>query len=50
MPVDTAQIMDAATKLGQMVAQHPAVTRSRTPPPPCIYWFRLVLLLCVALT
>ncbi len=27
MPVDTTQIMDAATKLGQMVAQHPAVTR-----------------------
>jgi cell fate (sporulation/competence/biofilm development) regulator YlbF (YheA/YmcA/DUF963 family) len=27
MPVDTQQIMDAAEKLGQMVAQHPAVER-----------------------
>ena len=25
MPVDTQQIMDAADKLGQMVAQHPAI-------------------------
>ena len=27
MPVDTQQIMDEATRLGQLVAQHPAVTR-----------------------
>ncbi|MDB5357834.1 MAG: hypothetical protein JWN24_4287 [Phycisphaerales bacterium] len=27
MPVDTNQIMDEATKLGQLVAQHPAVAR-----------------------
>ncbi|MDB5171405.1 MAG: hypothetical protein JWO87_471 [Phycisphaerales bacterium] len=27
MPVDTTQIMDEATKLGQLVAQHPAVAR-----------------------
>ena len=27
MPVDTQQIMDAAEKLGQLVAQHPAVER-----------------------
>jgi cell fate (sporulation/competence/biofilm development) regulator YlbF (YheA/YmcA/DUF963 family) len=29
MPVDTQQIMDAAEKLGQMLAQHPAVARYR---------------------
>lgn len=29
MPVDTKQIMDAAEKLGQMVAQHPAVESYR---------------------
>jgi cell fate (sporulation/competence/biofilm development) regulator YlbF (YheA/YmcA/DUF963 family) len=27
MPVDTQQILDAADKLGQLVAQHPAVDR-----------------------
>ncbi|HEY1686319.1 MAG TPA: YlbF family regulator [Tepidisphaeraceae bacterium] len=27
MPVDTQQIMDAADKLGDMVAQHPAVSK-----------------------
>ena len=27
MPVDTQQIMDAADKLGQMVAQHPAIDK-----------------------
>ena len=27
MPVDTQQIMDEATKLGQLVAQHPAIAR-----------------------
>ncbi len=27
MPVDTQQIMDAADKLGQMVAQHPAIEK-----------------------
>jgi cell fate (sporulation/competence/biofilm development) regulator YlbF (YheA/YmcA/DUF963 family) len=27
MPVDTQQIMDEATKLGELVAQHPAVAR-----------------------
>jgi cell fate (sporulation/competence/biofilm development) regulator YlbF (YheA/YmcA/DUF963 family) len=27
MPVDTQQIMDEAAKLGDLVAQHPAVTR-----------------------
>ena len=27
MPVDTQQIMDEAVKLGQLVAQHPAVAR-----------------------
>jgi cell fate (sporulation/competence/biofilm development) regulator YlbF (YheA/YmcA/DUF963 family) len=27
MPVDTQQILDAADKVGQMVAQHPAVER-----------------------
>ncbi|HSU65376.1 MAG TPA: YlbF family regulator [Tepidisphaeraceae bacterium] len=27
MPVDTQQIMDEATKLGDIVAQHPAVSR-----------------------
>jgi cell fate (sporulation/competence/biofilm development) regulator YlbF (YheA/YmcA/DUF963 family) len=27
MPVDTTQIMEAAEKLGQMVAQHPAVDK-----------------------
>jgi cell fate (sporulation/competence/biofilm development) regulator YlbF (YheA/YmcA/DUF963 family) len=27
MPVDTQQIMDEASKLGDLVAQHPAVTR-----------------------
>ena len=27
MPVDTQQIMDEAEKLGQLVAQHPAVAR-----------------------
>jgi len=27
MPVDTQQIMDEATKVGQLVAQHPAVAR-----------------------
>ena len=27
MPVDTQQIMDEATKLGNLVADHPAVTR-----------------------
>ncbi|HWE96179.1 MAG TPA: YlbF family regulator [Tepidisphaeraceae bacterium] len=27
MPVDTTQIMDEATKLGLLVAQHPAVAR-----------------------
>lgn len=27
MPVDTQQIMDAAGKLGEMVAQHPAVAK-----------------------
>jgi cell fate (sporulation/competence/biofilm development) regulator YlbF (YheA/YmcA/DUF963 family) len=27
MPVDTQQIMDEASKLGDVVAQHPAVTR-----------------------
>lgn len=27
MPVDTQQLLDAATKLGQQVAQHPAVAR-----------------------
>jgi len=27
MPVDTKQIMDEAEKLGQLVAQHPAVER-----------------------
>jgi cell fate (sporulation/competence/biofilm development) regulator YlbF (YheA/YmcA/DUF963 family) len=27
MPVDTQQIMDEATKLGQLVAQHPAISR-----------------------
>lgn len=29
MPVDTQQIMDAADKLGLMVAQHPAIARYR---------------------
>ncbi len=27
MPVDTQQLMDEATKLGQLAAQHPAVAR-----------------------
>jgi len=27
MPADTQQIIDAATKLGQMVSDHPAITR-----------------------
>ena len=27
MPVDTQQIMDAANRLGEMVAQHPAIDR-----------------------
>ena len=27
MPVDTQQIMDEAVKLGDLVAQHPAVAR-----------------------
>ncbi len=27
MPVDTTEIMDSATKLGHMVAQHPLVSR-----------------------
>ena len=27
MPVDTQQIMDEASKLGDLVAQHPAVSR-----------------------
>jgi cell fate (sporulation/competence/biofilm development) regulator YlbF (YheA/YmcA/DUF963 family) len=29
MPVDSTQILDAATKLGQLVAQHPAVGKYR---------------------
>ena len=29
MPVDTNQILDAAAKLGQLVAQHPAIARFR---------------------
>jgi len=29
MPVDTTQILDEATKLGQLVAQHPAVAKYR---------------------
>ncbi len=29
MPVDTTQILDAATKLGQLAATHPAVGRYR---------------------
>jgi len=29
MPVDTQQILDAAEKLGKLVAQHPAVERFR---------------------
>jgi cell fate (sporulation/competence/biofilm development) regulator YlbF (YheA/YmcA/DUF963 family) len=29
MPVETQEIMDAAEKLGQMVAQHPAVAKYR---------------------
>ena len=27
MPVDTQQLMDEATKLGQLVAQHPSIAR-----------------------
>lgn len=30
MPVDTNQIMEAAEKLGQMVAQHPAVEKYKS--------------------
>jgi cell fate (sporulation/competence/biofilm development) regulator YlbF (YheA/YmcA/DUF963 family) len=30
MPVDTQQIMDEATKLGDLVAQHPAVARYKS--------------------
>ena len=33
MPVDTQQIMDEATKVGQLVAQHPAVARYKEAAP-----------------